>query len=91
MPSYIFHRSGPFVVRNAPLLYVCMTYSGRVRPEFMSALLAALVSRGEAAYDPPGQTHGVLLYWRTPEAWGEALHEWVRVLFFFCSLQSQFH
>ena len=48
-------------------------------PDFLQFLLEQLVARNLAAYEPAKQTRSVLLYWKTPEEWGEALHEWVRV------------
>ncbi|KAL5531604.1 hypothetical protein ACEPAG_4481 [Sanghuangporus baumii] len=48
----------------------------RVLPDFLQFLLEQLVAKNMAAYEPVKQTRSVLLYWRTPEEWGEALHEW---------------
>ncbi|KAH8116381.1 ESCRT-II complex, vps25 subunit [Phellopilus nigrolimitatus] len=48
----------------------------RVPPEYLLFLLEALVAKNAAAYEPAKQTRAVLLYWRTPEEWGEVLHEW---------------
>lgn len=50
----------------------------RVLPLFLSFLIESLVTAKLAAYEPAKQTRSVLLYWRTPEEWGEVLHEWVR-------------
>ena len=50
---------------------------GRVLPTHLSDLLVALVSRDQAAYEPPKQTRSVLLYWRTPDEWAQVLHDWV--------------
>lgn len=50
----------------------------RVLPSFLSFLIESLVTAKLAAYEPAKQTRSVLLYWRTPEEWGEVLHEWVR-------------
>jgi ESCRT-II complex subunit VPS25 len=44
----------------------------------MSNLLAALVEKDLAAYEPPKQTRSVLLHWRLPEEWAEVLYDWVR-------------
>lgn len=30
-----------------------------------------------AVYEPTKQTRSVLLFWRQPEEWAEALHAWV--------------
>jgi ESCRT-II complex subunit VPS25 len=38
-----------------------------------------MVVKNVAAYDPPKQTRSVLLYWRLPEEWAEALYGWVRL------------
>lgn len=46
-------------------------------PEYLSFLIEELVSKGQAAYEPPKQNRSVTLYWKTPEEWGETLHEWV--------------
>ncbi|PCH44517.1 ESCRT-II complex vps25 subunit, partial [Wolfiporia cocos MD-104 SS10] len=48
----------------------------RLRTSHLSYLLADMVSRNMAIYDPPKQTHCVLLYWRLPGEWAEVLHEW---------------
>ncbi|KAI0940741.1 hypothetical protein AcW1_006539 [Taiwanofungus camphoratus] len=50
--------------------------SGRLLPSHLSFLLAEMVSKNVAVYEPPKQTRAVLLYWRLPEEWAEALHEW---------------
>ena len=36
-----------------------------------------MVSKNLATYEPPKQARSVLLYWRLPEEWAEALHGWV--------------
>lgn len=46
-------------------------------PSYLSSLLAALVSKNVAVYEPAKQTRSVLLFWRQPEEWAEALHTWV--------------
>ncbi|KAI0954747.1 hypothetical protein AcW1_006539 [Taiwanofungus camphoratus] len=48
----------------------------RLLPSHLSFLLAEMVSKNVAVYEPPKQTRAVLLYWRLPEEWAEALHEW---------------
>jgi len=40
-------------------------------------LLAALILRGEAFYEPSKQTRVVMLLWRTVDEWAEVLHSWV--------------
>ena len=39
-----------------------------------------MVEKNVAAYEPSKQTRSVLLYWRRPEEWAEALHSWVSTL-----------
>ncbi|KAJ7621653.1 ESCRT-II complex vps25 subunit [Mycena polygramma] len=48
----------------------------KLLPSFMSSIIATMVSKNLATYDPPGQTRSVLLYWRLPEEWAEVLHGW---------------
>jgi len=48
----------------------------RVIPSYLSSLLAVLVSKNMAVYEPIKQTRSVLLFWRQPEEWAEALHTW---------------
>ncbi|KAF9014096.1 ESCRT-II complex subunit-domain-containing protein [Cyathus striatus] len=49
----------------------------RVLPPYLFAIIAAMVTKNVAAYEPPKQDRSVLLYWRLPEEWAEVLHEWV--------------
>ncbi|OBZ73694.1 Vacuolar protein-sorting-associated protein 25 [Grifola frondosa] len=49
----------------------------RLLPSHLSFILADMVSKNLATYDPPKQTRSALLYWRLPEDWAEVLHEWV--------------
>ncbi|KAG5649414.1 hypothetical protein H0H81_004007 [Sphagnurus paluster] len=35
-----------------------------------------MVSKDQAVYEPAKQTRSVLLYWRSPDEWAEALHSW---------------
>lgn len=51
-------------------------------------LLQTLVSRNQAAYEPPKQVSSVVLYWRKPEEWAELLHSWVIAL---CHQPSRIH
>ena len=44
---------------------------------YLEQIIAHLVTKGVAAYEPPRQTRSVLLYWRKLEEWAEVLHEWV--------------
>ncbi|KAI0272550.1 winged helix DNA-binding domain-containing protein [Gloeopeniophorella convolvens] len=48
----------------------------RLMPAHLAYILGVMVSKNLAAYEPPRQTRAVLLYWRLPEEWAEALHEW---------------
>ncbi|EKM81636.1 hypothetical protein AGABI1DRAFT_105162, partial [Agaricus bisporus var. burnettii JB137-S8] len=48
----------------------------RLLPAHLSAILATMVQRGCAAYEPTKQIRSVLLYWRLPEEWADALHRW---------------
>lgn len=63
---------------------------GRVLPSYLSSLLAGLVSKNVAVYEPAKQTRSVLLFWRQPEEWAEALHAWVILChpFFFLSMRA---
>ena len=53
-------------------------YLGRILPEHLSNIIAAMVAKNTATYEPPKQTRSVLVYWRLPEEWAEALYDWVR-------------
>ncbi|KAJ7935432.1 ESCRT-II complex vps25 subunit [Mycena leptocephala] len=48
----------------------------KLLPSYLSSIIATMVSKNLATYDPPGQTRSVLLYWRLPEEWAEVLHGW---------------
>ncbi|KAF9224063.1 ESCRT-II complex vps25 subunit [Gyrodon lividus] len=48
----------------------------RVPPSYLSSLIAALVSKNVAIYEPAKQTRSVLLLWRLTEEWAEVLHSW---------------
>ncbi|KAF7331656.1 hypothetical protein MKEN_00045300 [Mycena kentingensis (nom. inval.)] len=48
----------------------------KVLPTYLSSILAAMVAKNQAAYEPVGQTRSVVLHWRTPEEWAEVLHAW---------------
>ena len=50
---------------------------GRLPPSHLEKILASMVSRNQAAYEPAKQTRAALIYWRTPEEWAEELHQWV--------------
>lgn len=55
-------------------------HAGKVKSAYLEQILAHLVIKGVATYEPPKQTRAVLLYWRLPEEWAEALHEWVQTI-----------
>ncbi|KAH9926995.1 ESCRT-II complex, vps25 subunit, partial [Fomitopsis serialis] len=48
----------------------------RLMPSHLSFIMADMVSKNLAIYEPPKQTRTVLLHWRLPEEWAEVLHEW---------------
>ncbi|KAI0091587.1 ESCRT-II complex subunit-domain-containing protein [Irpex rosettiformis] len=48
----------------------------KLLPTHLSFILADMVSKNLAIYEPVRQTRSVLLYWRTPEEWAEVLHGW---------------
>ncbi|KAK7048173.1 ESCRT-II complex subunit-domain-containing protein [Favolaschia claudopus] len=48
----------------------------KLLPSYLFSILATMVSKNVAIYEPPGQTRSVLLYWRLPEEWAEVLHQW---------------
>jgi len=43
---------------------------------YLSDILAIMVSKNVAAYEPAKQTRAVLVYWRLPEEWAEVLYDW---------------
>ncbi|KAI0765991.1 ESCRT-II complex subunit-domain-containing protein [Irpex lacteus] len=48
----------------------------KLLPSHLSVILADMVSKNLAVYEPVRQTRSVLLYWKTPEEWAETLHGW---------------
>ena len=44
---------------------------------YLSDILATMVDKSVAAYEPAKQTRAVLVYWRLPEEWAEVLYDWV--------------
>ncbi|KAH7914585.1 ESCRT-II complex vps25 subunit [Hygrophoropsis aurantiaca] len=48
----------------------------RMVPAHLSSILAAMVAKNLAVYEPAKQTSAVLLYWRLPEEWADVLHSW---------------
>jgi hypothetical protein len=69
-------------INRALLLNLCVPsnngFAGKMLPSYLSTIIATMVSKNLATYDPPGQTRSALLYWRLPEEWAEVLHGWVR-------------
>ncbi|KIM68273.1 hypothetical protein SCLCIDRAFT_1209691 [Scleroderma citrinum Foug A] len=48
----------------------------RVLPTYLTYLIAELVSRNLAFYEPAKQARAVILLWRLPEEWADVLHSW---------------
>ncbi|KAH7890893.1 ESCRT-II complex vps25 subunit [Phlebopus sp. FC_14] len=48
----------------------------RVLPSHLSSLMAAMVAKNVAVYEPAKQSRTVLLYWRLPEEWADVLYSW---------------
>ncbi|KZT07335.1 ESCRT-II complex vps25 subunit [Laetiporus sulphureus 93-53] len=48
----------------------------RITPSHLSLILADMVTKNRAVYEPAKQTRTVLLHWRQPEEWAEVLHDW---------------
>ena len=44
---------------------------------YLSDILATMVGKNVAAYEPAKQTRAVLVYWRLPDEWAEVLYDWV--------------
>ncbi|QRV74071.1 vacuolar protein-sorting-associated protein 25 [Ceratobasidium sp. AG-Ba] len=42
----------------------------------LETILAKLVANKMAEFEPSNQTRSVIVYWRRPEEWAEALHDW---------------
>ncbi|KAF8902415.1 ESCRT-II complex subunit-domain-containing protein [Gymnopilus junonius] len=59
----------------------------RILPNHLSNIIATMVSKNLAAYEPPKQARSVLVFWRLPEEWAEVLYDWVRLY----QLVSCFH
>jgi ESCRT-II complex subunit len=66
------------VRRTVTALKRLLTLLGRVKSGYLSSIIATMVAKNAAAYEPPKQTKSVLVYWRQPEEWAEVLHDWVR-------------
>ncbi|KAH7335321.1 ESCRT-II complex vps25 subunit [Rhizoctonia solani] len=47
-----------------------------VTEKHLESILSRLVSNKLAEFEPPNQTKSVIVYWRKPEEWAEALHDW---------------
>ncbi|KAG6846866.1 hypothetical protein H0H93_011367, partial [Arthromyces matolae] len=48
----------------------------KVLPPYLSHIISSMVAKDLATYEPQKQTRSVLLYWRSPDDWAEALHSW---------------
>ncbi|KAI0831896.1 ESCRT-II complex vps25 subunit [Trametes gibbosa] len=48
----------------------------RLFSSHLATILADMVAKGHAAYEPPRQTALVLLYWRSADEWAQVLHDW---------------
>ncbi|KAG1812913.1 ESCRT-II complex vps25 subunit [Suillus subaureus] len=48
----------------------------RIPPSYLSSLMASMIAKNLAVYEPSKQTRAVLLYWRLPEEWADVLHSW---------------
>ncbi|KAG5735510.1 Vacuolar protein-sorting-associated protein 25 [Termitomyces sp. T112] len=48
----------------------------KVLPSYLSHILSVMVTKEVAAHEPQKQSRSVLLYWRSPDEWAEALHSW---------------
>jgi len=55
--------------------------AGKITPNHLSNIMEAMTDENLAAYEPAKQTRSILIYWRLPEEWAEALYEWVRTQF----------
>ncbi|KAH9479182.1 Vacuolar protein-sorting-associated protein 25 [Psilocybe cubensis] len=49
----------------------------RILPDHLSNIIATMVSKNLASYEPAKQTRSALIYWRLPEEWAEVLYDWV--------------
>ncbi|PPQ69585.1 hypothetical protein CVT25_000959 [Psilocybe cyanescens] len=49
----------------------------RILPDHLSNVMATMVSKNLAGYEPAKQTRSALIYWRLPEEWAEVLYDWV--------------
>ncbi|KAF8972780.1 ESCRT-II complex subunit-domain-containing protein [Flammula alnicola] len=49
----------------------------KILPDHLSDIIAVMVDRNLATYEPPKQTRSALIYWRLPEEWAEVLYDWV--------------
>jgi ESCRT-II complex subunit VPS25 len=62
------------------LSYIDQVYvanAGKMSLPYLSDILATMVGRNAAAYEPAKQTRVVLVYWQLPEEWAEVLYDWV--------------
>jgi hypothetical protein len=66
------------VKKKETLPYIDNENVGKMPPPYLSDILATMVDKNVAAYEPAKQTRAVLVYWRLPEEWAEVLYDWVR-------------
>ena len=48
----------------------------RILPSYLESILAAMVTKNQAAFEPPKQTRAAIIFWRTPEEWADVLYTW---------------
>ncbi|CAE7224398.1 unnamed protein product [Rhizoctonia solani] len=71
----------PRIKRKMPSICRVFTHSspgrsGGLTEKHLESILSRLVSNKLAEFEPPNQTKSVIVYWRKPEEWAEALHDW---------------
>ena len=57
--------------------FILTKNAGRMLSAYLSDILATMVGKNVAAYEPAKQTRAVLVYWRLPDEWAEVLYDWV--------------
>jgi hypothetical protein len=74
------------VLNVSPPIILCRSYThlspgrlGGLTERHLESILSRLVSNKLAEFEPPNQTRSVIVYWRKPEEWAEALHDWVSI------------
>ena len=63
--------------KNVFYIYTDNDLTGKMPPPYLSDILATMVDKNVASYEPAKQTRAVLVYWRLPEEWAEVLYDWV--------------